>query len=125
MSLAQLNKEIKTLASAKRVQVSQRFFKTGLGEYGYGDKFLGLTVPQCRALAQTHKNLIFADVSELLRSLFHEERMIALFILVHNFQAGDEKSKKKIYHFYLKNTRYVNNWDLVDLSADKIIGAHL
>ena len=120
-----LKKEVKKLANPERAKASLWYFKTGPGEYGEGDKFLGLTVPQSRVFAQKYKNLSFKEISQLLKSMFHEERLIALLILVHNFQHGDDKTKQKIYNFYLKNTRYVNNWDLVDLSADKIVGAHL
>ena len=124
-SHTQLQYKIKKLANPKKAVILQRFFKTGPGEYGEGDKFLGLTVPQCRALAQKYQKLSFVDVSKLLQSLFHEERLIALLILVHNFQTGDNNARQKIYNFYLKNTNYINNWDLVDLSADKIVGAYL
>ncbi|MFH1867157.1 MAG: DNA alkylation repair protein [Patescibacteria group bacterium] len=120
-----IKKEIRKQASPARAKVSQWFFKTGKGQYGEGDKFLGLTVPQSRTLAQKYKNLAFNDISKLLKSMFHEERQIALFILVHNFEHGDAKLKQKIYNFYLKNIRYINNWDLVDLSAHKIVGAYL
>ena len=124
-SHTQLQYKIKKLANPKKAVILQRFFKTGPGEYGEGDKFLGLGVPQCRALAQKYQKLSFVDVSKLLQSLFHEERLIALLILVHNFQTGDNNARQKIYNFYLKNTKYINNWDLVDLSADKIVGAYL
>ena len=123
--LIKLKREIKQTSSHRQATISQRFFKTGKGQYGEGDKFLGLTVPQSRSLAQKYKNLPFKDISKLLKSLFHEERLIALLILVHNFQTGDNNARQKIYNFYLKNTKYINNWDLVDLSADKIVGAYL
>ncbi len=125
MTLINLKKEIRKLASTKRVIILQRFFKTGPGEYGEGDKFLGLTVPQSRMLAQKYKTLSYDNIHRLLKSPFHEERLIALLILVHNFQLGDDKIKQKIYNFYLSNTKWINNWDLVDLSADKIVGAYL
>lgn len=102
----------------------QRFFKTGQGEYGFGDIFIGLTVPQSRNLAIKFKNLTFIDIGSLLKSKIHEERLIALLILVHKFQK-EPMEQRRIYDFYLKNTKYVNNWDLVDLSSDKIVGGYL
>ena len=102
----------------------QRFFKTGEGEYGFGDVFIGLTVPQSRNIAIKFKDLEFADIIELLKSKIHEERLIALLILVHKFQK-EPLEQRRIYDFYIKNTKYVNNWDLVDLSSDKIVGGYL
>ena len=123
--LLKLRKELKSIANPKKARLLQGFFKTGKGEYGEGDVFLGIMVPQSRKIAIEYKDLNFAGIEELLHSKFHEERLIALFILVHNFEKGDEGIKKKIYNFYLSNTRYTNNWDLVDLSAHKIIGSYL
>lgn len=125
MSLGTLRDELTQLKDPVKAKVLTRFFKTGKGEYGEGDVFLGLTVPQSRKLTQKHKDLTFTEIAELLKSKVHEERLIALLILVHNFQAGDAETKDKIYNFYITHTKYVNNWDLVDLSADKIVGAYL
>lgn len=125
MSLGTLRDELTQLKDPVKAKVLTRFFKTGKGEYGEGDVFLGLTVPQSRKLTQKHKDLTFTEIAELLKSKVHEERLIALLILVHNFQAGDAETKDKIYNFYITHTKYVNNWDLVDLSADKIAGAYL
>lgn len=123
--LASLQKETKKSGNNKKAQVYQRFFKTGEGEYGSGDVFLGLTVPQSRAIAMKYaKDLSFEDIEILLRSEIHEERLIALLILVHQFQK-EELLQRRIYEFYLKHTKFVNNWDLVDLSSEKIIGAYL
>lgn len=122
--LLSLQKDTKKLGNKKKAQVLQRFFKTGEGEYGFGDVFLGLTVPQSRAIAIKYKDLSFEDIGKLLRSEVHEERLIALLILVHQFQ-HDEMLQRRIYEFYLKNTKFINNWDLVDLSADKIVGEYL
>lgn len=102
-----------------------RFFKTGPGQYGEGDRFLGVTVPQTRSVAQRFKDTPFPVVAKLLRSGIHEERLCAILLLVHNFERSDEWGKKRIVDFYLRNSRRVNNWDLVDLSADKILGAYL
>lgn len=120
-----LKKELKKLANPQKAKIIQGFFKTGKGEYGEGDVFLGITVPESRKIAIKFKNLEFTDIANLLKSKIHEERLIALLILVDNFNLGDEKIQKKIFDFYLKNTKYVNNWDLVDLSADKIVGGYL
>lgn len=120
-----LKKELHLLGDAKKARILQRFFKTGKGQYGEGDVFWGITVPKSRSLAIKYKDLFFEDITELLKSKIHEERLIAVLILVHNFKNGDERERKRIYSFYLKNTRYINNWDLVDLSADKIVGAYL
>lgn len=123
--LANLQKETKKSGNNKKAQDYQRFFKTGEGEYGSGDVFLGLTVPQSRAIALKYaKDLTFEDIEVLLRSEIHEERLIALLILVHQFQ-NEELLQRRIYEFYLKHTKFVNNWDLVDLSSDKIVGAYL
>jgi 3-methyladenine DNA glycosylase AlkD len=122
--LDKLRLDIKKLSNKKRAAVMQRFFKTGEGEYGFGDVFAGLTVPQSRELALKYKDLDFEDIYKLLRSEIHEERLIALLILVHNFQK-QELLQRRIYEFYMKNIKFVNNWDLVDLSSDKIVGGYL
>jgi 3-methyladenine DNA glycosylase AlkD len=122
--LDQLQRELKKLSNKKRAEELSRFFKTGEGEYSFGDIFLGLTVPQSRELAIKYKDMPFEDLYKLLRSQVHEERLISLLILVHNFQA-EEMLQRRIYEFYLKNIKFVNNWDLVDLSSDKIMGVYL
>lgn len=122
--LSKLRREAKRLGNKEKAKVMAGFFKTGEGEYGFGDIFLGLTVPQCRVLAIKYKDLYFADIGELLRSEIHEERLIALLILVHQF-AKEEMLQRRIYEFYLKHTKFINNWDLVDLSSDKIVGGYL
>jgi 3-methyladenine DNA glycosylase AlkD len=119
-----LRKEEDKLSSKTRASVMQKYFKTGEGEYGFGDIFIGLTVPQSRKLAIKYKDMSFEDLYKLLRSEIHEERLIALLIMVHNFQ-NEEMLQRRIYEFYLKNIKFINNWDLVDLSADKIVGAYL
>jgi len=123
--LKNLQKKIKKIADPVKAKLLQGYFKTGKGEYGEGDIFLGLTVPVSRKIAVEFKNLPFPEIAKLLESKFHEERLIALLILVHKFNKGDEETKKKIYEFYLKNTRGINNWDLVDLSSHEIIGRYL
>ncbi len=103
----------------------QRFFKTGKGQYGEGDIFYGLTVPISRSIANHFKELSLNEIGELIKSKVHEERLIALLILVEQFKKSDENTAKEIFDFYLAHTKYINNWDLVDLSADKIVGEYL
>lgn len=124
-NLSLLKNDIKKAADPEKAKVLQRFFKTGKGEYGEGDIFLGITVPAQRKIAIQYKNLRLEDIQKLLQSKIHEERLIALLILVHRFDQGENPEKKEIVDFYLANTKYINNWDLVDLSADKILGEYL
>ena len=104
---------------------SSRFFKTGKSEYGEGDNFLGIRVPETRKLVKKFKEISLEEIFKLLYSEYHEIRLFALLSLVLKFQKGDEGIKEKIYKFYLKNTKYINNWDLVDSSAHYIIGPYL
>lgn len=121
MSLSALKSEIKSLSNAKQAKLLQRYFKTGKGEYGEGDVFLGLKVPQVRKIAIKHKDLPLEDIETLLKSTIHEERLCALLILVHNFEKNPDK-RQEIFKIYIKNTLYINNWDLVDLSSPNIFG---
>lgn len=118
-------KELRRYKNPEKAKLSQRFFKTGKGEYAQGDIFLGLTVPQMRLIAKKYPDLSLAEIKKLIISKLHEERQAVLFILVDKFQKSDEKLKKEIFNLYCKFARYVNNWDLVDCSADKIVGAYL
>jgi 3-methyladenine DNA glycosylase AlkD len=119
-----LRKELKKIADPKKAKLLMRFFKTGKGEYGEGDVFLGLMVPQSRMLAKKYKDLdLKISVKSLIQSKFHEERLIALFILINKYQ--NTNHNKICFHFYIKNMKYINNWDLVDLSAPQIVGEHL
>lgn len=121
----ELKPELKKLKNPAKAKVLQGFFKTGKGEYGEGDIFLGITVPQSRLLAQKYAHLSFSEIKRLLSGKIHEERLIALLILVENFKKGDEHKRKKIYDFYLSSTKHINNWDLVDLSSEKVVGAYI
>lgn len=121
--IIELRKELRAIADTERARDLQRFFKTGIGEYGEGDVFLGITVPQLREIAKKYYSLDIKQLRELIESKFHEERMICLFILINKYKATNHK--KIIFHFYIKNTKYINNWDLVDLSAPNIVGEHL
>jgi len=123
--LKELRKKIKLLGSPDVSKTMQWFFKTGKGEYGEGDVFVGLKVPTQRKLAGEFRDLSLSDLKILLSSTVHEERLISLLILVDKYGRGDEQAKEEIFSFYLKNRRGINNWDLVDLSAPKIIGKHL
>ncbi len=113
------------MANPKQAKILQRFFKTGKGEYGFGDVFLGIKVPVQRKAAKRYYDLPLGQVIEILRSKIHEHRLSALFILVHKYQKGDEHTKKRIFELYLWNLKFVNNWDLVDLSAPNIVGGYL
>lgn len=116
---------LKKLQDRERVRIYARFFKTGPGEYGEGDMFLGITVPLQRKVAKQFQDLQFADLQKLLKSNIHEHRFVALEILVMQYEKGNEKEKKKIVDFYLTNTSSINNWDLVDTSAPYILGDYL
>jgi 3-methyladenine DNA glycosylase AlkD len=124
-NLTQLKTKLKKLANPVQAKILQGFFKTGKGEYGEGDIFLGIKVPAQRMIAREFKGLKIEDLQKLLNSKIHEERLIALFILIGQYADGNEKQKKQIYNFYLKNTKNINNWDLVDLSAPNIAGNYL
>ena len=123
--LNQLKKDLALLINPEKAAFFPRFFKTGKGQYGEGDQFLGVTVPDQRTVAKKYKQLTLAELKELLNSPIHEHRLVAILILVHQFEKGDETSRKKIYEFYLKHKARVNNWDLVDSSAHKIVGPYL
>lgn len=125
MSLTEIRKAISKQKNPAQALILQRFFKTGKGEYGEGDIFYGIKVPEQRTIAKQFKDLAFEDLKELIKSKVHEERLIAAFILVDQFKIGDEKKKKIVFDFYLKHKEGINNWDLVDLSAPKIVGAYL
>lgn len=125
MSLSEIRKEILKQKNPNQAINLQRFFKTGNGEYGEGDIFYGIKVPVQRIIAKKFKDLALENLKALLNSKVHEERLIAAFILVDQYKRGDEKKKNIVFNFYLKNRKGINNWDLVDLSAPKIIGEHL
>ncbi len=118
-------KTIRLLAHPKKAMHASRFFKTGKGEYGEGDVFLGLTVPESRTIAKQYRDLSLSDIEILLQSKYHEERLVALIILVERFRSGNSRERKIIFDFYSAHLDRVNNWDLVDISADKIVGAYL
>jgi 3-methyladenine DNA glycosylase AlkD len=118
-------KAIMECADPKIAAHSQGFFKTGRGEYGEGDKFLGIRVPDIRKLVKKYKEITLEDTFKLLQSGYHEIRLFALLSLVMKFKKGDMETQENIYTRYLKNTKFINNWDLVDSSAHLIIGPYL
>lgn len=117
--------ELKKLANPVRAKQSAYYFKTGEGQYGYGDVFLGVAVPAQRVVAKKYKTLPLREVEKLLQSKIHEERLTASIILVDQYKKADEATKKTIYEFYLANTKYINNWDIIDGSAPFIVGMWL
>jgi 3-methyladenine DNA glycosylase AlkD len=123
--LSQLKLEIRESADPEKAKTLLRFFKTGPGQYGEGDRFLGLTVPVQRAIAHRYRDLPAADAEKLLASKVHEDRLIALMLLTGLYDRGDEVARNAIIRIYLSNTAHVNNWDLVDLSAPVLLGRHL
>jgi hypothetical protein len=125
MKAEDIRKRLLDLEDKEKAKTLQRFFKTGPGEYGEGDIFLGVMVPQLRKLSKEYGELDLGEVEGLLKSSVHEERLLALLILIHKYNRGDKAEKKKIYGLYLKSTRWINNWDLVDLSAPNIVGDFL
>ena len=125
MTVHRIRTKLQRLGNKQRAKVSQGFFKTGPGEYGEGDVFLGIKVPDLRKLAKECQDITVKEVKQLVRSAIHEERLLALFMLIGAYSKGDESARESIYSLYLKNTQFVNNWDLVDGSAEHIVGAFL
>jgi 3-methyladenine DNA glycosylase AlkD len=124
-SLAAVRRALHALGGPERAEHSLRFFKTGPGEYGEGDRFLGATVPEIRALARQFKHLSHENTIKLLRGPWHEERLLALVLMVDAHRHGDATTRARTLRDYLANTRWINNWDLVDASAREIVGAHI
>lgn len=122
---AEIQKELETYIDPVKREYLPNFFKTGKGQYGEGDKFLGIVVPNTRLVAKRHKDAPFEVMSELLQSEWHECRLCALLMLVERFKRSGETERKAIYDFYLTQTARINNWDLVDLSAPYIVGEYL
>lgn len=113
---------LRALHDPARALGSARFFKTGKGQYGEGDRFLGVTVPVQRTVARAHRGLPLPEIEALLASAIHEERLTALFVLVDAYEGGDDTTKRACFDLYLRNLAWVNNWDLVDASAHLIVG---
>ena len=123
--LEQLNRDLRQAADPDKAANLRRFFKTGPGEYGEGDVFLGIMVPVIRKLVKKYADLPLTQVQRSLHSKYHEERLLALLILVRKFERGRAADRRKIFDLYLGETGRINNWDLVDLSAPRIVGAYL
>ncbi len=124
-SAAQIQRELESYIDPVKREYLPHFFKTGPGEYGEGDQFLGIVVPNTRIVAKKHKEADLEVITELLQSPWHECRLCALLMLVERFKKAAEDHRQQIYDFYLSQTSRVNNWDLVDLSAPTIVGGHL
>ena len=118
-------KELQSVGTPEKAAILQRFFKTGPGQYGEGDVFLGVVVPHTRSIAKANLGTSMEEIAKLLQSKYHEARMCALLILVERFRKAPEKEREVIFAFYLANTSYINNWDLVDLTAPTIVGEYL
>lgn len=125
MTAKQIQKELELLSTPEKKEFLPYFFKTGKSQYGEGDKFLGVVVPDSRKVAKKHKELAFVEVEKLLNSEFHECRLCALIILVERFKKAEEKERENIFQFYISHTHRINNWDLVDLSSQYIVGEYL
>jgi len=120
-----ITRKLRSHANPASVAILQSFFKTGPGQYGEGDRFIGVKVPGIRTVCRECRGASLAEVQKLLRSPIHEVRALALVMLVDAFQAGDEQVRRRIYDLYLANTAFINNWDLVDCSAGQIVGGWL
>jgi 3-methyladenine DNA glycosylase AlkD len=125
MTIQQIKKRLKQLANKEKAEILQRFFKTGPGEYGEGDVFIVVKVPDLRKVAKDFRDIAIKNVIILLESAIHEERLLALLMLVSKYVKGNETAKKEIYKLYLKKTTFINNWDLVDVTAQHIVGDYL
>ena len=125
MCVPEIQAKLRAFASEENAKTAQWFFKTGPGEYGEGDQFIGVRAPDLRQLAKELKATPIDEAFELLQSPIHEDRSLALLILVHAFSKGDAATKQKIYEAYLRHTDFINGWDLVDASAPHIVGAYL
>jgi len=123
--LNQIKGDLLQLSNPEYAKNLSRFFQTGKGQYGEGDVFLGIPVPEQRRIAKRYLSLPLVDIQELLSSEIHEHRLTALLILVSKYGKADNPGKEEIFNFYLKNTENINNWDLVDLTAPKIVGDYL
>jgi len=123
--LSKIKQELKENSHLDKAKIYQRFFKTGPGQYGEGDKFLGLTMPEQRIIAKKYVDTPLNEIEELIQSPYHEHRMTGLIILTYKYLKADEELKKEIYNIYIKNYNQINNWDLVDVTAPRIIGTYL
>lgn len=123
--LNRLLKELQESSNSEKAKIYKKFFKTGPGEYGQGDIFIGLTMPEIRRISGEYTNLSLVKIQKLLNSKIHEHRMSGLVILVNKYKKSSEEEKENIFNFYLNNTKRINNWDLVDISCPNIVGEFL
>jgi len=124
MTAEDVTKDLSIYVNKEKAKGLQRFFKTGKGEYGEGDVFIGVNVPSQRIVAKKYIKLRLSEVQKLLHSKVHEYRLTALLILTYQYSEANEKNRKRIVDFYLRNTQYINNWDLIDLSSVEILGEY-
>ncbi|RJP84555.1 MAG: DNA alkylation repair protein [Desulfobacteraceae bacterium] len=124
MTSEEIQHTLRRMANPGIAAHSQQFFKTGKGQYGEGDVFLGLRVPDLRKTARSYNGVPLSVCADILASPYHEERLFALILLVNRFQKADPKDQAAIYQLYRDQVRYVNNWDLVDISAPAIVGGY-
>lgn len=125
MTAAFILEELLSMANPEKAVFLQRFFKTGPGQYAEGDVFLGLVVPLTRSIAKANKQTPLSELQVLIESRYHEARLCALLIVMEQFKKASEEDRKKLFEFYLKNTRFINNWDLVDVTCPHVVGAYL
>ncbi len=125
MMLSQLLTELQQRKNPEKAKVLQRFFKTGPGQYGEGDVFLGITVPEQRKIAKKYVNISLAELSKSIKSKYHEVRLTSFIILTYKFEKATPEEQKEIFDFYINHKQYANNWDLIDVTAHKVIGRYL
>jgi 3-methyladenine DNA glycosylase AlkD len=125
LSIIDLKNELRLMTNLHQAIISQRFFKTGPGEYGEGDIFLGIKVPVLRGMVKKYRDLSLSEVLDFLHSPIHEHRTVALLILVEKYKRGNKTEKEEIFKAYLANTKWINNWDLVDVTCHHIVGQYL
>ncbi|WP_165021412.1 MULTISPECIES: DNA alkylation repair protein [unclassified Dysgonomonas] len=125
MTAKEIQKQLESYSTPEKRDFLPYFFKTGKGQYGEGDKFIGVVVPDSRKVAKVNRDISFDELTKLLNNEYHECRLCALLILVERFKKAKEEERKVIFDFYLSHTHRINNWDLVDLSAQYIVGEYL
>ena len=125
MKASELKKELRKYASAERKKTNEWFFKTGKGEYGEHDRFLGITTPDMRKVAKSFNDIPLSELKKIIQSKYNEERETALIILTGKYKKGDKATQKKVYDFYMQNLKHINNWNLVDVSAPNVVGEYL
>ncbi len=121
----QIRDAVRSLANAEIAAHSRRFFRTAPGEYGAGDHFLGIRFPELRRIARTFRKASLGVIAGFLKSRWHEERLLAVIMLVEQFERGDDRRREAIYTLYCDHLRFINNWDIVDASAPRIVGPYL